>query len=292
MLSLGCNIDIMALVNSAGGGVAQKSADNKTYRMVRGRIIMSRKRVAGATGAITRGLGGNIRKPLFAMINSYMSAHKTDIQVSFNKSKYGSQRNYFFTVNYTALSQALNSLAMTAAATGTMPLESDVEAAVTAYATANPTAIYRVKLAGFDNQFMAGAWSSDDNPVAGGATDGLGTGTASFTVSDTSYSAPIALSLSKHNGAKIVHGAVTVKLEAPNIPAGIIASEIKYYNESGVLATQPTISSVVSAAGSLQYAVTALAEADDAVALSLENIFVRLTSAYVAGGDVDPNPFG
>jgi hypothetical protein len=289
----GCNFYIMALVNALDGGVAQKTADNKTYRMVRGRIIVSRKRVSGETGAITRGLGGNIRKPLFAMINSYMSQHKTDIQVSFNKSKYGSQRNYFFTVNYTALSQALNSLALSAAATGVMPLESEVESAINTYVTANPTSVYRVKLAGFDNVFMSGAWDSNDNPIAGGSTDGLGTGTASFTVSDQGYTAPIALSLSKHNGAKMVHGAVQINLLAANLPTSVVAADLVYYNESGALATQPTISNVTSAAGSLTYDVTALASSDDAVALSVKGVFIRLTSAYVAsGGEVDPNPLG
>ena len=90
----------MAIINAIGVGRAKKSMGNVTYRAVRGRTIASLKRVQGEQGAITRGMSGNLRKPIFAMINLYMAGHASDIQVSFNRSKYGSQRKYFFTMNY------------------------------------------------------------------------------------------------------------------------------------------------------------------------------------------------
>lgn len=285
----------MAIISSMGVGRSKKSMGNVTYRVVRGRTIGSQKRGAGATGATTRGLTGNIRKPLFAMISSFMKAHDTDIQVSFNKSQYGSQRNYFFAQNYGALSAALQALAVSAAASGVMPLESEVEAAITAYATANPTAIYRVKLAGFDNVFMDGAWDSNDNPVSGGSSDGLGTGTVDISddsdpLNSVSYSAPIALSLSLHAGAKIVHAFSTMAvIKAAALPAGITSGQITYYSGNIPLATQPTISNVTSVTGQLTYSVTSVAEASNVTAVKVGNMYLRLTSAYVKAGD---NPLG
>lgn len=278
----------MAVVNSAGGGVARKSADNKTYRMVRGRIIMSRKRGSSATGATTRGMSGNIRKPLFAMINTYMSAHQTDIQVSFNKSKYGSQRNYFFSTNYNALFRALKDLALAAAASGVLPTEVQIETAVTAYATTNPTDIYRVKLAGFEPVYLKGAWSSEDNPISGGAVDGLGSGSAVVSTNGYKYTAPTQLSIGRHSGARIVHAAGKVTLSAGAIPAGLTASSIVYWTASGIVSPAISVSGVVSNAGSVSYTTPEFTESQNIVAVQLGNIYLRLSSAYVKTADGDP----
>lgn len=284
----------MAIINSMGVGRSRKSMGNVTYRVVRGRTIGSQKRVAGVTGATTRGISGNVRKPLFAMINTFMAAHQSDIQVSFNKSRYGSQRNYFFSINYKALSAALNTLALSAAASGIMPLESEVEAAIVAYATANPTAIYRVKLAGFENLFLTGAWSSDDNPVSGGSIDGLGNGVAKVTSGEYKYNAPATLSLSKHSGARIVHAAGTVLLTGSAIPSGLTAETIIYHTVNGPINPAVVISDVESAAGSVQYTAPEITEAENIVAVQLGTIFFRLSSAYVqsGGSNIDDDPLG
>ena len=281
----------MAIINSMGVGRSKKSMGNVTYRVVRGRTIGSQKRGQGTTGATTRGMQGNLRKPLFAMINMFMSAHKTDIQVSFNKSQYGSQRNYFFTVNYSALATALQALAVSAAGSGLLPLESEIESTITAYATANPSAIYRVKLAGFENVFMTGAWSSEDNPVSGGSADGLGIGTAKVTVGSDEYNAPISLSISKHAGAKIQHSAGTVLLTAGAIPSGVVAADIVYHTPTAPLSPTIAVTSVVSNAGSLSYSAPEITEAENVIAVSVKGIFIRLTSAYLKGNK-DDNPLG
>lgn len=273
----------MAIINSMGVGRSKKSMGNVTYRVVRGRTIGSQKRGKGETGATTRGLSGNVRKPLFAMINSFMKAHDTDIQVSFNKSQYGSQRNYFFSNNYAALSVALQALATAASNSGVMPMESEIETAITSYATANPTAIYRVKLAGFENVYLSGAWDSADNPVAGGSSDGLGVGTAQVLSSDGTYkyNSPVAISLSQHNGAKIVHLGGSVQIKGTSIPAGITAPQIVYLTPTGVVSPAVTITGVTSVAGQLDYTTNELTDAQDAVAVQIGSIYVRLTSAYV-----------
>lgn len=271
----------MAIINAIGIGRTRKSMGNVTYRSVRGRTIGSQKRVAGEQGAITRGLSGNIRKPLFAMINLFMAAHASDIQVSFNKSKYGSQRNYFFTMNYSAMSAALQSLATQSAASGVLPALSDIEAAITAYATANPTSIYRVKLSGFEVKYMEGAWTSEDNPISGGSTDGLGTGTSrtDYGVSGR-YEAPVAFSLNFHAGAKIVRQSGSVTISGNALPSGITAAEVVYL-AAGNTPVQVTVTDVVSAAGTITYAAPALTEAMGIVAVQLGGVYTRLTSAYV-----------
>lgn len=282
----------MAIVNAAGGGVAQKSADNKTFRMVRGRIVMSRKRPKGASGATTRGQSGNIRKPLFAMLNMFMMAHASDIQVSFNKSRYGSQRNYFFTVNYKGFTAALKTLATVASSTGELPTLAEIEAAITEYATANPTVIYRVKLNGFALSYMSGAWSSDDNPISGGSADGLGSGTAKTAASGDAayiYDAPTSLSMSFNAGAKIVREAGHVTLTGAAIPSGIDASAIVYLTSGGVpVAPAVTVTDVTSQAGNLQFDAPELPEASNVLAILVGSIHIRLVSAYVRTGEHNP----
>lgn len=152
---------IMAIIRSLAVGKATKSAGNVTYRTVRGRTIMSEKVVGGAS---TRADGGNnLRTFVFGLINRFMALHAADIAVSFNKTKYGSERNYFLKVNYAALSAALSPLY-----NGQTPDEvtdTQISDAITAYATENPSSIYRVKLAGSPIVYLNGAWSNAQNPV-------------------------------------------------------------------------------------------------------------------------------
>lgn len=284
----------MAIINSMGVGRSRKSMGNVTYRTVRGRTIGSQKRSGGSV--TTRGIGGNIRKPLFAMISMFMREHASDIQVSFNKTRYGSQRNYMFKKNYSALSSALSSLALAASASGTIPNLTEIEAAITEYATANPTSIYRVLLDGFATVYLTGAWNEEDNPVSGGASDGLGTGTSSVSSTDgkSTYTAPIALSLSFHAGARTVRSAGNVTILAGVLPSGITAANIVYLGTSGVaIEPQPAITDVVSAAGSLKYTCAEITEAMGVIGFRMGNIFVRLSSAYVrTGSGLDENPLG
>lgn len=280
----------MAIINSMGVGRARKSMGNVTYRTVRGRTIGSQKRTTSVSGVITRGLGGNIRKPLFAMINIFMAAHAADIDVSFDKTKYGSARNNFMKSNYTALSRALNSLATAAAASGELPTISEIEDAIATYATSNTQAILRVKLAGFDRVYMDGAWSSDDNPVSGGgSTSAVGTGTASSVIGDTTYNAPIALTFNRVAGARIVRPAGTVVLTSSAIPSGITADDIKYLGSDGS-EKAVTITEVASQTGKLSYATTEVAESLNVVSIQIGSLYVRLTSAYTTTKGEEPDP--
>lgn len=210
----------------------------------------------------------------------YMAAHQTDINVSFNRSKYGSQRNYFFSVNYNALQKALMALAIQGANSGTLPLIEDINTAINSYAVENPTSILRVKLAGFENVYLTGEWNSEDNPVAGGSADGLGSGEATVKAAQFTYTAPALLSMGLHSGARIVHDAGTVKLTGAAIAAGLTADQIIYMNAAGPIAPAVAISNVVSTAGSLSYTAPQIQDTDNVIAVQLGNVFFRLSSAY------------
>lgn len=274
-----------------GVGRARKSMGNVTYRTLRGRTIGSQKR-----GKVdTRATNLTRAQAIFGMVSMFMQEHGSDIEVSFNKSRYGSSRNYFFRTNKVALERALNPILAGVMASGAYPPVSDIEAAITAYATDNPTEILRVKLRGFDNVYLSGAWSSDDNPISGGAVDGLGVGEARTveTEGDTGLSAPIAISLNFHAGAKIVRGAGTVTLTGAGIPAGIAAGDIQYLTANGGAVTPAiAVTGVTSKAGSLSYTAPAIPETSNALAIKAGDVYIRLTSAYVRGGGVDENPFG
>lgn len=279
----------MAIINSMGVGRAKKSMGNVTYRTIRGRTIGSQKR----SGTTTRVTFLTRAQALFGMVSMFMQAHASDIQVSFNKSQYGSQRNYFFRINKAALEEALSPLLPNVMANATYPTVSEVENAITSYATKNPTAIFRVKLSGFENVYLTGSWMSSDNPISGGATDGLGTGTVNTTAGETSYDAPIALSMEFHSGARVVRPAGTVKIVSSVLPSGITASDISYLTTDGNVVTPAvTVSSVTSAVGSLQFSAPELTAAMNVLAIKVSGIYIRLVSAYTSEGGVDPNPFG
>ena len=78
-----------------------------------------------------------------------------------------------------------------------------------------------MKLSGFDTVYLTGAWSSDDNPVAGGGINELGRGTASVAVGGETYDGKVACSLGFYPGAKIVREAGTATITCKGLPAGV-----------------------------------------------------------------------
>ena len=156
----------------------------------------------------------------------------------------------------------------------------DINSAINTYAAANPTAILRVKLAGFENVYLTGEWNSEDNPVAGGSADGLGSGAATVSAADYTYTAPALLSMGVHSGARIVHDAGTVSLTGDAIAAGLTADQIIYMNASGAVVPAVEITSVTSKAGSVSYTAPQIKDTDNVVALQLGNVYFRLSSAY------------
>lgn len=268
----------MAIINSLGVGRGRKSAGNLTYRTVRGRCIASQKRekTGNPSGSIS------VAQATFSIISTFMRAHASDIDVSFARSTYGSQRNAFYKLNKSALRTAVNALAVSYSASKVRPSIAEIDSAIGNYATENPTAIVRVSLPGFDAVYMNGPWSSDDNPISGGAVDELGTGTVTTQSTDFDYTAPVSASLKFYAGAKIVRDAGTVTITCAGLPAGVAAGAIKYITAGGSTIDSITITSVASSTvGRIQYTAPEIAESANALAVKISNVYVRLTSAYV-----------
>lgn len=160
----------MAIVNSVFLGRAKKSAGNGTFRTVRGRTIVSQK--VAKKGAVV----GNLSKNQFALavISRFASIHAADIEVSFDKTTYGSARNAFFKLNYSAMKAAVQQLFVDSLLQGApkLPTDGEIETAVATYATEHPQAIYRVKRAGYEVVYLTGSWASENNPEDAPTADG------------------------------------------------------------------------------------------------------------------------
>lgn len=152
----------MAIIRSMGVGSAKKSMGNVTYRTVRGRTIGSQK---VANRPLTRAEDVSLQQFVFGLINRYMTLHAADIQVSFNKTKYGSERNYFVKINFPELRAAFTSLYRSGQTSVDAISDAQIEAAVLAYVQNNPTSIYRVRKSGFPVVYLTGEWLSEDNPI-------------------------------------------------------------------------------------------------------------------------------
>lgn len=162
----------MGVVRAIGVGKTKGSVGDFTYRVVRGRCISSQK---VAKRPLTRGQALSMQQFVFGLINRFMFAHAADIAVSFNKSKYGSERNYFAKVNFGGLRAALRPLYTVETPTVDDVTDAQIENAIAEYATANPKSIYRVKRSGYEVVYLDGKWSSEQNPEEvvpdGGNTD-------------------------------------------------------------------------------------------------------------------------
>lgn len=161
----------MAIINSVFVGRAKKSAGNATFRTVRGRTIASQK--VAKTGTKVGSL--SLNQFALAVISRFASLKSADINVSFDPTTYGSSRNAFFKLNYNTMKEAVRQLWMDSLVQGAAKLPTDAEIieAITAYATANPSAIYRVKKAGMQVVYLTGEWTSEDNPEDTPAADGM-----------------------------------------------------------------------------------------------------------------------
>lgn len=91
------------------------SAGAATFRRVRGRTIMSQKRGSNKSSLETRaalGLVRTYREALFYIMSAFCDGMQNSINESFKPTKYGSRRNAFFKLNYSAVELALNGSAL------------------------------------------------------------------------------------------------------------------------------------------------------------------------------------
>lgn len=156
----------MAIVNSVFVGRAQKSAGNGTFRTVRGRTIVSQK--VSKRGAVVGSLSQN--QFALAVISRFASIHAADIDVSFDRTTYGSSRNAFFKLNYAPMKEAVKLLWTNSLKTGAakLPTDAEIEEAIATYAQEHPNTIYRIKKAGEAVVYLSGAWEDSSNPIVWG----------------------------------------------------------------------------------------------------------------------------
>lgn len=157
----------MARIYSHSESRAKGSVGMTTYRTIRGRVIQSQKVAPwdpsiDHVGNATR---WNERTALLGIISLWCSFHAQSLKNSFNKTRFGSPRNYFFKKNFAALKEAFAILAAQYAASKQAPEMAQIEQALGDYALAHPSTIYRVKKSGYDVVFLAGAWDDSDDPA-------------------------------------------------------------------------------------------------------------------------------
>lgn len=134
------------------------------YRNSRGRSILCQKpgeRPISFKGLITE------ERCVMACIGAFAAMHASSIINSFNRTKYGSNRNYFTKVNYAALKKAfMVELVPEMLLTKQMPLPDQIEMAVENYAVAHPNEIFRIKKAGHPIVMLEDGWDDADDPIA------------------------------------------------------------------------------------------------------------------------------
>lgn len=157
----------MAKVYSHSESRAKGSVGMTTYRYVRGKVVQSQKIAPWdpAVEQVGNATRWNERTALLGLISLWCSAHAQSIINSFNRTKGGSQRNYFMKKNYAPLRMALNELAIEYAATKVAPDLIAIEDAIGAYAAVHPNTIYRIKKSGYDIVFLANNWDDADDPA-------------------------------------------------------------------------------------------------------------------------------
>lgn len=281
----------MAIIRSLAIGKGRKSAGNLTFRTVRGRTVVSEKvgerPVTRVDGALS------VYEARFKLISMYIGMHRLDINASFDKTKYGSQGNYFYKVNKGAMEAAVQELVPNAQ--NATPAQ--VEDAVTTYATANPASIYRVKMSGAETIYLTGEWKSSDNPKpivppTGVTVNGSVGQKSSAFIASTPEIAPIGATTS-----------IAITDSAANF-AGITAANIAAYDADGEEQSDAvTITAVVAASNTISFdceVADALSAGKPIYAFKIGASYYQLKAGSQSGGsdsgsgdgDQSENPLG
>lgn len=255
--------NIMAIINSMGVGRSRKSMGNVTYRTVRGRTIGSQKRSGDVVTRVPNAVQEQSRA-LFRAISMYISLHRADVNASFDKTKYGSQGNYFMKWNKQAIRAAVSGVIY-----GNSSME-EIVSAIETYATENPKSIYRVKKSGVPPMYLTGAWESSDNPTpvlppTGVRVNGAaGQKSAAFVASTPLLGAVDATT-------------ACVVSDSDAVFSGITASSITPYDADGAaLSNGASIKDVVASVNSVSFNLTV----DDAISGGKDVHAFKIGSAF------------
>lgn len=185
------------------------------FRRSRGRTIQC-ERPASKNGATRAASPAQMTQQVaFACAARYADLHKEDIKVSFNQTRFGSERNYFMKLNMSQLKLALMPI-IVGVTSADLLSDGDISAAIELYAAANPQAIVRRKVRGSSLLYLTGSWDSLDNPT------GDYTIVAGFSVNGTNFE-------NKDNSPELNSGD-TIIFQGVNLDA----SEISFLDGDGI----------------------------------------------------------
>ncbi len=145
----------MAKVNQVGiGRKTTGTIDGITYYTVNGKTFA--RTTPNMPASVYNTPEARTRQAIFKMVQMHMKHHlRTIRQTITNKS--GSPSNRYFSLNYKALSQALQALAELYV-NGQDVTITDVEAAISAYAQEHPTSIKIASKSGYQDVYLTGPW--------------------------------------------------------------------------------------------------------------------------------------
>ena len=138
-------------------GIGRKSTgtiDGITYYTLNGKTYA--RSTPTMPASVYNTTEARIRQAIFKFIQEHMKHHlRTIRQTITNKS--GSPSNRYFSLNYKALSQALQALAELYVEGQDVTI-SDIEAAISDYAAEHPTSIKIASKSGYQDVYLTGAW--------------------------------------------------------------------------------------------------------------------------------------
>lgn len=264
----------MAIVRGFALHRVSGKVGNQLYRWVNGQQVQQELPAEKATTRVPSE-AQSLAKRIFTFVNRFASLHAADIKVSFNKTKHGSERNYFVKLNYTQLKLAFAELAENNS-DATLVTDDAIEAAVAEYATANPTAIYRVKKTGYPIVYLTGAWDENDNP-----TGALSAQVSALTIKDIAMSNNGAVNISWASGDSlpvVIIGSNLLNVSAASVTINSDSQPVAITSQTDTK-IEGTIVSGIAVASDTEIALNV------SVALDGRNKFA---ATVTANGEVNP----
>jgi hypothetical protein len=157
--------------------IKQIGVGRKTSGTIDGITYVTRKGVTYARATPTmpvsayRTAAALKRQAIFKLIQMHMRFHLRTIRQTFTPKGNGTPSNRYLSLNYKALSKALDELAEQYCAGEDVTIE-DVESAISIYAAAHPKSITIAHLSGYQDVYLTGAWPATItlNALAGDST--------------------------------------------------------------------------------------------------------------------------
>ena len=159
----------MAKINQVGiGRKSTGTIDGITYYVRNGKTFA--RSAPTMPASVYNTTEAKIRQTIFKFVQMHMKYHLRTIRQTFT-SKTGTPCNRYYSLNSKSLSLALQTLAEQYVAGEDVTI-TDIEAAISAYATEHPTSIRIASKSGYQEVFLTGEWPST---ITLNATQGDGT---------------------------------------------------------------------------------------------------------------------